>query len=120
MFAAFQLSMCRLTLPMSPADIPSPAAEQLICVQVYALVDHEGSGVNVQVHKVLTGQDQPNGVAWHKNSLYVAEVGQITRYDNPDASALVGKVRNVRVCRRSVSALHCSSTLIASVQNDSG
>ena len=63
--------------------------------QVYALVDHEGGGVNVQVHKVLTGQNQPNGVAWHKNSLYVAEVGQITRYDNPDAFALSGQVRDV-------------------------
>ena len=62
-------------------------------VQVYALVDREGTGAHVQLHELLTGQNQPNGVAWHNNSLYVAEVGQITRYDNPDAFALAGKVR---------------------------
>ena len=61
--------------------------------QVYALVDLEGSGTKVQLHTLLTGQVQPNGVAWHNGSLYVAEVGQITRYDRADAYALAGLVR---------------------------
>ena len=67
---------------------------------VYALVDLDGTGSQgrlatafvavkhhpclvkqnvsaVTVHTVLSGRDQPNGVAWHNGSLYVAEDGKV-------------------------------------------
>lgn len=61
-------------------------------MQVSALVDATGTGQNVTVVPLLTQQDAPNGVAWHNNSLYVAERRRITRYDNADAFALEGQV----------------------------
>lgn len=41
---------------------------------------------------LLSGLNQPNGVAWHNGSLYVAEVSRITRYDDVDASVMANKV----------------------------
>jgi glucose/arabinose dehydrogenase len=52
---------------------------------VYALVPNkEGTGIARKI-TLLKGLDEPNGVAFHKGSLYVAEVGRITRYDNIEA-----------------------------------
>ena len=59
---------------------------------MWALVDREGTGRNVRVQKVLTGLYRPNGVAWRDSALFVAEAGQVTRFDNVDAYALAGQV----------------------------
>ena len=48
---------------------------------VYALVDEKKTGSGVTVIKMATGLDTPNGVAFHKGSLYVAEISRILRYD---------------------------------------
>ena len=48
---------------------------------VYALVDEKNDGVNVAVIKIAANLDTPNGVAFHKGALYVAEVSRILRYD---------------------------------------
>ncbi|MEP7070431.1 MAG: PQQ-dependent sugar dehydrogenase [Usitatibacter sp.] len=60
---------------------------------VYAIVDRGGKR---QVKKVLTGLNAPNGVAFSKGTLYVAERDRITRYDgiegkldNPPAAKVV-------------------------------
>ena len=45
---------------------------------VYAIVDHGGKR---EVKKILKGLKAPNGVAFSKGTLYVAERGRITRYD---------------------------------------
>ena len=45
---------------------------------VYAIVDRGGKR---EVKKVLKGLNSPNGVAFSKGTLYVAERGRITRYD---------------------------------------
>ena len=45
---------------------------------VYAIVDHGGKR---EVKKILKGLKTPNGVAFHKGTLYVAERHRITRYD---------------------------------------
>jgi glucose/arabinose dehydrogenase len=45
---------------------------------VYAVVDKGGSR---EVKTVLKGLDTPNGIAFSKGTLYVAERGRITRYD---------------------------------------
>ena len=48
---------------------------------VYALVDEKKDGSGVTVVKIATGLDTPNGVAFHKGALYVAEISRILRYD---------------------------------------
>jgi len=50
--------------------------------RVYALVDGKGDGSNVSVITVASNLDTPNGVAFHKGALYVAEVNRILRYDH--------------------------------------
>jgi glucose/arabinose dehydrogenase len=45
---------------------------------VYAVVDRNGQR---EVKTLLKGLDAPNGVAFSKGTLYVAERGRITRYD---------------------------------------
>ena len=45
---------------------------------VYAIVDRGGKR---EVKKILSGLNSPNGVAFNKGALYVAERGRITRYD---------------------------------------
>ena len=45
---------------------------------VYAIVDRGGKR---EVKKILKGLKAPNGVAFSKGTLYVAERGRITRYD---------------------------------------
>ena len=45
---------------------------------VYAVLDRGGKR---EVKTLLTGLDAPNGIAFNKGTLYVAERGRITRYD---------------------------------------
>jgi glucose/arabinose dehydrogenase len=45
---------------------------------VYAVIDNKGQR---EVKTVLKGLDSPNGIVFHKGTLYVAERGRITRYD---------------------------------------
>jgi glucose/arabinose dehydrogenase len=50
--------------------------------RVYALVDDKGTGMDVTVFTVASGLDTPNGVAFHKGALYVAEFNRILRFDD--------------------------------------
>jgi glucose/arabinose dehydrogenase len=50
----------------------------------YAIRDRNGNGTGERVDIVAEGLTQPNGVAWHNGSLYVAEISRITRYDDID------------------------------------
>lgn len=82
-------------------------------MQVYALVDRDGTGKNVQVQHALNAEVDPNGVVWHNGSLYVAEASQITRFDNADDYVLAGKVCSIHVrvkrvckCWKAVSCSH--------------
>ncbi len=50
----------------------------------YAIRDRDGNGTGERVDIVAEGLTQPNGVAWHNGSLYVAEISRITRYDDID------------------------------------
>src|ERR1700694_504122 len=49
---------------------------------VYAVVDQGGQR---EVKTLLKGLDAPNGVAFSKGTLYVAERGRITRYDGVES-----------------------------------
>ena len=65
--------------------------------KVYALRDKDGDGRAEEVRTLGEGLDHPNGVAWHKGDLYVAEISRILRFrdmdnhlDNPPAFEVVG------------------------------
>lgn len=51
--------------------------------KVYALIDENGTR---RVKVVASGLHRPNGVAFHKGSLYVAELSKVWRFDNIEAS----------------------------------
>lgn len=52
---------------------------------VYALVDQDQDQQADRVITVASGLNSPNGVAWHANALYVAEIQRIIRFDDIDA-----------------------------------
>jgi glucose/arabinose dehydrogenase len=49
---------------------------------VYALVDTDNDGVADKKYTVASGMNTPNGVAFHKGSLYIAEISKIWRIDS--------------------------------------
>jgi glucose/arabinose dehydrogenase len=64
--------------------------------KVYALVANAPHDKAAEVITIARGFDEPNGVAFHDGSLYVAEVGRVLRYDaiesrlkNPPAPVVV-------------------------------
>jgi glucose/arabinose dehydrogenase len=50
--------------------------------KVYALPDRDHNGQADQVIELASGLKQPNGVAYHDGSLYVAEINRILRFDD--------------------------------------
>lgn len=50
--------------------------------KVYALVDENNDGTADKKYILAKGLNMPNGVAFHKGALYVAEVNKIWRLDN--------------------------------------
>ncbi len=53
---------------------------------VYALVDADGDHVAEKTLVVAKGLDMPNGVAFHKGTLYIAEQSQISKIENIEAN----------------------------------
>lgn len=49
--------------------------------KVYAVVDTNKDGKADKVLTVVSGLEQPNGVAFHDGSLYVAEIRRVIRFD---------------------------------------
>ena len=62
--------------------------------RVYGVLDSKNSGTSEGTVVLLTGQNNPNGIAWHNGSLYVAEMDRITRYDHADAHVIANMVRH--------------------------
>ena len=54
--------------------------------KVYAVRDENKDGVGDKVYVIASGLHMPNGVAFRKGSLFVAEVSRILRYDNIEAN----------------------------------
>ncbi|MBN9484700.1 MAG: sorbosone dehydrogenase [Bacteroidetes bacterium 43-93] len=54
--------------------------------KVYALVDKNKDGIADEKYIVASGLTMPNGVAFRKGSLYIAEVDKIWRIDNIEQS----------------------------------
>jgi len=49
--------------------------------KVYAVTDPDGDRSADETIVLASGLRSPNGVAWHKGNLYVAEIGRILRFD---------------------------------------
>ncbi|WP_028322884.1 PQQ-dependent sugar dehydrogenase [Desulfatiglans anilini] len=49
---------------------------------VYALVDHDGDGQSDAKYVLASDLSSPNGVAFRNNSLYVAEISRVIRFDD--------------------------------------
>ncbi|MGE3772387.1 MAG: sorbosone dehydrogenase family protein [Gammaproteobacteria bacterium] len=52
---------------------------------VHAVVDRDGDFIADEVKTIARGLNMPSGVAWRNDSLYVAAVSRILRYDDIDA-----------------------------------
>jgi glucose/arabinose dehydrogenase len=50
--------------------------------KVYALRDEDGDNIAEKTYVIAEGLNMPNGVAFRKGSLYVAEVSRILRFDD--------------------------------------
>lgn len=50
--------------------------------KVYALVDKDNDGIADEKYVIASGMTMPNGVAFRKGALYIAEVDKIWRIDN--------------------------------------
>ncbi|GAB4822644.1 hypothetical protein N2152v2_009690 [Parachlorella kessleri] len=59
--------------------------------KVWALVDRTSDGVVDLALPILSGYANPNGVLWHRGSLYVGLPTRILRLDNIDSYALRAK-----------------------------
>lgn len=53
--------------------------------KVYAVRDEDGDGAADRVTVIATGLSSPNGVAFRKGALYVAEISRILRFDDIEA-----------------------------------
>ena len=69
------------------------------------MLDSNNTGTSEGTVILLSGLNNPNGIAWHNGSLYVAEINKITRYDDADAFVIANKVRH----RQASFANHYSS-----------
>lgn len=53
---------------------------------VFALVDEDNDGVADKKYTLISGMNMPNGVAFYKGALYIAEVNKVWRLDNIEAN----------------------------------
>ena len=53
--------------------------------RVHAVVDRDNDGRADQVYTIAEGLTMPSGLAFRDGSLYVAEIGRVTRYDNVES-----------------------------------
>ncbi|HEY7471589.1 MAG TPA: PQQ-dependent sugar dehydrogenase [Gemmatimonadota bacterium] len=58
---------------------------------VYAVVDDDRDGAADRVVAIARGLRQPNGVAWHEGSLFVAEVNRVIRFAAIDDFVSAGR-----------------------------
>ncbi len=71
------------SLTLSPGGIVFVGSKR--AGKVYALVGDGRSDKAREVITIARGLDEPNGVAFHDGSLYVAEVSRVLRYDDIEA-----------------------------------
>ncbi|MFO3387660.1 PQQ-dependent sugar dehydrogenase [Legionella pneumophila serogroup 1] len=54
--------------------------------KVYAVIPDKKNSHGTRVLTIASGLNMPNGVAFHKGALYVAEIGRILRFDNIESN----------------------------------
>ena len=72
------------SLALSPSGIVYVGTRDRGDGSVYAVVDEGRDGTADRVVTIARGLSQPNGVAWHHGSLYVAEFNRVIRYSAID------------------------------------
>ncbi len=72
------------SLALSPSGIVYVGTRDRGDGSVYAVVDEGRDGTADRVVTIARGLSQPNGVAWHDGSLYVAEFNRVIRYSAID------------------------------------
>ena len=79
----FKISLFSQNVPGARSMTLSPSGVLFVGTRkngkVYALTDRNGDGKADKVHTLAQGLKQPNGVAFRKGSLYVAEINRILR-----------------------------------------
>ena len=87
--AGFEISIYATGIKEARSMARSPAGTIFVGSRregnLYALVDRDGDQQAEEVYTLGTGMNMPNGVAYHGNSLYVAEVNRVLRYDDIDS-----------------------------------
>ncbi len=84
----FEISLLTDQVPGARAMTQSPKGILYVGSRrsgnVYAVVDTDDDNVADRVTTIAQGLNAPNGVAWRDGSLYVAEIGQVLRFDGID------------------------------------
>ena len=83
--AGFKIDLYAADIPDARSMVMSPVGILFVGTRkagnVYAVVDRDGDFRGDEVITLLKGLNMPNGVAFRKGSLYVAEVNRILRFD---------------------------------------
>lgn len=83
--AGFKIDLYAADIPDARSMVMSPGGILFVGTRkagnVYAVVDRDGDFRVDEVITLLKGLNMPNGVAFRKGSLYVAEVNRILRFD---------------------------------------
>jgi glucose/arabinose dehydrogenase len=82
----FEISVFAANVPNARSMSLSPHGTLFVGTRragnVYAILDYNHDNIADEVITIARGLNMPNGVAFRKGSLYVAEVNRILRYDN--------------------------------------
>lgn len=84
--AGFRIQVYAAPVPDARSMVLSPDGTLFVSSRragnVYAIRDHDGDYQADTILTIAKGLQMPNGVALHGDSLYVADVNRILRYDN--------------------------------------
>lgn len=84
--SGFKIDLYAADIPNARSMVMSPGGILFVGTRkagkVYAVVDRDEDYRADDVITLFEGMNMPNGVAFHKGSLYVAEVNRILRFDN--------------------------------------
>ena len=88
--AGFSISIFANNVPDARSMTLSPSGTLFVSTRkdgrIYALQDRNQDGVAERRYVIAENMDMPNGIAFHKGDLYVAEMSRIVRYKNIEAN----------------------------------
>lgn len=84
--AGFNIELYAVDVPNARSMNMSPAGTLFVgsrhAGKVYAIRDTDNDGLGDKVDIIARGLNMPNGVAFYKGALYVAEINRILRFDD--------------------------------------